>query len=299
MRRIHINSKYKDRLFRMLFGREDSKEYTISLFNAVNGTDYGSDEIITITTLEDVIYVKLKNDISFVIDGYIPLWEHQSTVNPNMPLRGLLYFGELYGNLIIKEKNRLHGSTLVKIPTPQFVVFYNGTEEEESVKKLRLSDAFIHPTENGEFEWTATMYNLNRGKNEELLNKCKPLKEYMEFVERVRDNLANEMSIEESVDRAVNSCIHDGILKEYLMKNKTEVFNSVLKEFDEAEYDEFRRQEAMEIGIEKGIEKGRDSLYEVIEAIHEGKTPDDLVKSGVDKSTVDIALKTINMLCNK
>lgn len=160
---VKINRKYKDRLFRLRFGSEEYKEDLLSLYNALNGTSYNNVGDITITTIEDAIYIKMKNDVSLLLDGNMPLWEQQSSLNPNMPLRGLMYFGNLYDSYIKANELNIYGKKLQKIPTPQYIVFYNGEEDCEATTKLRLSDAFINKSDGG-FEWTATVYNLNRGK---------------------------------------------------------------------------------------------------------------------------------------
>ena len=104
-----------------------------------------------------MIYVKMKNDVSFILDGNLPLWEHQSSINPNTPVRGLMYFGNLYDQYIKNNKLNIYGKKLQKIPTPQYIVFYNGEDDCESVEKIRLSDAFINEDKSGDFEWTATV----------------------------------------------------------------------------------------------------------------------------------------------
>ena len=131
--------------------------------NAVSGTDYTDVDAIEITTLSDAIYIKMKNDISFLIDSEMNLFEHQSTFNPNMPLRGMEYFAELYGNYVRENSLDIYAGSLQKIPTPRYYVFYNGTEKQPDVVKLKLSDAFQIPDDSGEFEWTATMININYG----------------------------------------------------------------------------------------------------------------------------------------
>lgn len=127
-----INIKYKDRLFRLRFGSEEYKEDILSLYNALNDSSYCNADDLTITTIDDVIYIKMKNDVSILLDGNMPLWEQQGSINPNMPVRGFMYFGNLYSQYV-------------------------------KVNKLKLSDSFMNKTDNGEFEWTATVYNLNRG----------------------------------------------------------------------------------------------------------------------------------------
>lgn len=263
---VSTNREYKDRLFCLRFGSEEYKTDMLSLYNAINGTTYSNPDDITITTIEDVIYVKMKNDVSLVLDGNMPLWEHQSTVNPNTPVRGLMYFGNLYNQYIKMNKLNIYGKKLKKIPTPQYVVFYNGEDDCEPVVKLRLSDAFINEGKSGDFEWTATVYNLNRGKNDDLLKRCKPLSDYMELVNRIRDNRKKGMKVRDAIDEAVDSCISDGIMEEFLVKHKAEVLSVCITEFDEKVYTDGIREE--------GREEGR--REDIIRMLKNNKTPEQI-----------------------
>lgn len=208
---------YKDRLIRMIF--MEKKENLLSLYNAVNGTHYTNAEDLEVNTLENAIYMNMKNDMSFIFDFFLNLYEHQATFNPNMPLRKLFYLSKLL-QVVVKDKN-LYGSRLVKIPTPRFVVFYNGAEEMPERQALRLSEAFEKPTDEPEVELCVTVLNINPGNNRELMESCRLLKEYMLYMERVR-SYAKEIPIREAVDRAVTDSIRDGILVEFLTKYRAE-----------------------------------------------------------------------------
>lgn len=251
MTNVKINKKYKDRLFCLRFGSEKYKEDMLSLYNALNGTSYQNADDISITTIDDTIYIHMKNDISILIDGNMPLWKQQSTLNPNMPVRGLMYFGNLYDIYIQSNELNVYGTKLQKIPTPQYVVFYNGCQESKAVTELKLSDAFINKSKGG-FEWTATVYNLNRGKNDSLLERCKPLSEYMELINRIRDNQKQGMDINNAVNRAVDSCISDGIMIEFLKKHQSEVISVCLTEFNERVFVKGIREEGYDEGILAG-----------------------------------------------
>ncbi len=253
-----VNREYKDRLFKRIFGTEENKDKILSLYNALNSSNYTNSDDIEINTIEDVLYVGMKNDVSFLIDDHMILWEQQSTFNYNMPFRGFMYFGKLYESFIVTRKleNKLYRSTLVKIPTPKFVVFYNGTEDTDSVVKLRLSDAFIQPDKSGDFEWTATMYNLNVGKNDELLSKCKPLADYMELINYVRLFKSEGMTTEKAVDAAVERCIKEDILREFLLKHRSEVKGMLFTEFDEKAY-----ADAMH---EEGYDDARKEMFTIL-----------------------------------
>ena len=241
---VTINTKYKDRLFCLLFGDEGNKENILSLYNALNQTNYTDVSDVEITTIDDVIYIKMKNDVSVLIDSYLSLWEQQSTFNPNMPLRGLMYFGKLYSRYIRGNGINIYGKTFVKIPTPKYVVLYNGAKNRPAVEKLRLSNAFIHDSQ-GEFEWTATMLNLNKGKNDALLNSCKVLSDYMELINKIR-LYQKTMSFQNAVNAAIDDCIANDILTNFLIVHRAEVLDVCITEYDEKTFVAGIKQEGIE-----------------------------------------------------
>ena len=261
----NVNKKYKDRLFRFLFGSKENKEYALSLYNALNGTGYTNADELQFTTIEDVVQMGMKNDVSFMIQDYMPLYEHQSSFNPNMPLRGLMYFGRLYDRYIEKNHFNRYGKALIKIPTPQYIVFYNGLEEHGEKEILRLSDAFQTKDKSGGFEWTAIMLNINYGRNGDLMEACKPLKEYAIFVERVRESI-NRLGKEQGIRQAIDDCIRDDILREVLSKSKAEVIGMTLTEYDEQEQMQLFKNEGREEGREEGWEKGLKALVESLKS---------------------------------
>jgi hypothetical protein len=252
------NRKHKDQLFIRLFGYEDMKENALSLYNALHGTSYESADDMEVYTIEDAVYIHAKNDVAYLVDQrFLTLWEQQSTYNPNMPLRGLLYFSDLYNKYIRKNRLNLYGKKLVKIPTPQYVVFYNGIEHRPAVEELKLSDSFIQPIAAGKFEWTATVYNLNKNVNGTLLGQCKPLADYMELINRIRANQNQFETLEEAVDSAVESCIKDDILADFLSGHRAEAINMCIIEFDKEIYERDLREEGILIGRKEGISIGR------------------------------------------
>ena len=253
---MKVNPKYKDRLFCLIFGDIEHKENIISLYNALNGTDYDDSEDIKVTTIDDVIYINMKNDVSFIIDSYMSLFEQQSSINPNMPLRGFLYFGNLYNSYITENKLNLYGRTLLKNPTPQYYVLYNGSAEAPASSELRLSDAFVQNSPKGKFEWTAVFVNLNKGKNGGLLEKCKPLSGYMKLIHAIRENEAKGMDIKRAIDVAVQSCINDdeNVLSEFLRVHRAEVLSVCLTEFNQEIYKESVKEEGRIEGRAEGLE---------------------------------------------
>lgn len=250
----HINDKYKDSLFRRVFGAEDkrSARWRLELYNALSGRNHTNPDDLEITTLENVIYIKIKNDVSFLVDSQMNLWEHQSTLNPNMPLRGLFYFAVLYHRHLVNIDEALFTTKLVKIPAPQYVVFYNGNDEAEDVSKLRLSDAFIDFESQGDFEWTATMININKNHNERLHKSCKALYDYCSFIDRIKNNIKTGMEKEAAIDEAIDWAIQQNLLEGFIKEQRAEVRMNLLTEFDQEQYDRIRRREGYEEGISQG-----------------------------------------------
>ncbi|MBO4506425.1 MAG: hypothetical protein J5728_08380 [Lachnospiraceae bacterium] len=249
---MNINRKYKDRLFRMLFGTEENKDNILSLYNALHGTDYNDADAIELRTIEDAIYIGMKNDVSFLIGNELSLWEQQSTYNPNMPLRGFIYYGKLYDAYVSELKTSMYGTVLLQLPVPNYVVLFNGSTDCPAVEKMRLSDAFMGGSDSGEYEWTATVYNLNGDKNRRLLEACKPLADYSEVVRRINSRIRKGMTKEEvieAVDEAVRSCIEDGILSEFLTRHRAEVIDVCITEFDEKKYVDSIREEGRAEGL--------------------------------------------------
>lgn len=250
LRNAGVQRNYKDTVFRMLF-RE--KKNLLSLYNALNGTNYTDVDDLEITTLENAVYMNYKNDISFVFDFELLLYEHQSTCNPNMPLRDLLYVSRVLQNRIRNEN--LYSKSLVRIPAPRFVVFYNGTDVQPEQQTLCLSDAFEKRQEEPSLELSVTVYNINPGYNRELLEACRLLREYAQYVEHVR-SYTEELPLSEAVEKAVDDCIRNGILNEFLSRNRAEAIEVSIFEYDEEKHMRSERKEWREIGREEGRAEG-------------------------------------------
>ena len=245
------NRVYKDTVFRMLFS---DKERLLELYNAVAGKDYDNADKLEIVTLENAVYLGMKNDLAFLLNTNIYLYEHQSTVNPNMPLRDLFYISSEYSELV--ELKSLYSSALLKIPTPNFVVFYNGDEDMEDVSEYRLSDAFMTAVENPALELRVTVLNVNYGKNVKLMEQCESLKEYAQYVAMVRKYKQETGSLDDGVKLAIEQCINEGILEDFLRKNRSEVEMTSIFEYNKEEEDRKLYEAGVEQGIEKGIEQG-------------------------------------------
>ena len=250
-----INKKYKDMVFRVIF---HEKKDLLELYNAINDSNYTNPDDLTITTIEDVVYMGMKNDLSFIIGDVMNLYEHQSSFSPNLPLRGLFYFSSLYREYIEPVKYRLYSTSPLHIPFPQYIVFYNGTKKEPERQELKLSDLFIEDKGemNPALECTAVVLNINLGKNRELMEKCKQLREYAEFIAIIRKYLAEGMQFEKSVEIAVDNCIKNGILADVLQKNRAEVVDMILTEYDEEEFRRAWREDLLNEGFRKGLNNG-------------------------------------------
>ena len=247
-----IKRDYKSSMFCMLW---ENKEELLSLYNATSGMNYTNADDLIINTLRNAIYMGMKNDVSFIVEMSLNLYEHQSTVNPNMPLRDLLYVAKVLQGMV-KDEN-LYSSTLVKIPTPKFVVFYNGTAKQPERQMLRLSDSFSKQTGEVNLELVVEVLNINPGNNEKLLNNCKTLREYVLYVERVRTYLA-DMPVEQAVNRAVDECIREGILADFLSQNKAEAIEVSIFEYNQEAHMNSVRQEGYEDGRADGLAVGRE-----------------------------------------
>ena len=231
---VTANREHKDKVFRLLF---NNKKNLMDLYNALNKSNYTNEKDFTINTLDNAIFMSMKNDISFIVGSDMCLYEHQSTVCPNMPLRGLFYISELYKR--IKEEKRLYSSTLIDIPTPYYIVFYNGIKNMEDITIQRLSDAF--------------------------LNKNKKY---------------------EAISIAIDECIKQNILSDFLKKHRAEVVNMSIFEYDEEEAKEVFREDGR---IEGMLQAKTMDILELLEDIGEISQP--LKNKICSQTEVDILRK--------
>ena len=260
-----VQRNYKDTVSRMLF-REPEK--ALSLYNALNGTGYTDASQITFNMLDNAIYMGMQNDISFLIMNEVNLYEHQSTYNLNMPLRDLFYVAELL-QVYVKDQS-LYSSKLIKLPTPHFVVFYNGVEEKPEKRILGLSEAFEVQTDDPELELKVTILNINPEMNEDLKEKCPVLKQYTQ------------------VEAAIEYCIRQDILKDFLLKQRAEVVKMSIFEYDEEREMELIRRDEREIGEQIGAEKERKKAEQELKK----------VKENLDKSQEN-AVQSMISLCQR
>ncbi|MCL2082066.1 MAG: Rpn family recombination-promoting nuclease/putative transposase [Oscillospiraceae bacterium] len=243
------NSKYKDSFFTSLFSEP---EKVLRLYNAISRSKYPLDTPIEITTLEDVLYRDRYNDLSFVIDGkLVVLVEHQSTINPNMPLRLLFYLSKVYSQYI--KNSNVYSSAVIKIPRPEFIILYNGTEEHPDEDILRLSEAFYPLPDghkpSGSLELTAKVLNINKERNQEIVRDSVELSGYVEVVDAIRTNKEAGMSLEDAIEKAVKECVDKGILTDFLEKHGGEIMDML--------YNEYRIEDEIAVRVEEAERKAK------------------------------------------
>lgn len=232
---ITIQSKVYDSLFIAVFGKdsERSKRWRLELYNALNNTNYTDPNALKLNTLENVLFIKMHNDVSFLIDSQLTLYEHQRTTNQNMPLRGFFYFAQLYHKYLIDAEEQLTTSKMIKIPNPNYIVFYNGDTNRDEDYEMRLSDAFMIEDKSGKFEWTARVLNINKDYNLSLQNKCKALYDYIQFTSRINENKEKGMTNEKAIDEAIDWASEQNLLEGFIKEQKAEVKMTLLTEFNE------------------------------------------------------------------
>lgn len=194
----NVDREYKNNVFCDLFSE---KSNALSLYNALNHTHYQDTEGLEIVTLSDAIFMQQKNDVSIMFQNELELWEHQSTLNYNMPLRGLVYFAHNIDGILKSRGITLYGKKQVKIPSPDYYVFYNGKEDSPDRQDLKLSDAFTTPKEG--YEWTAHMLNINTGHNQELLGNCPALEGYARLVTYTREYQGKKLGLKDAIEKAI------------------------------------------------------------------------------------------------
>lgn len=276
----HVYRNYKDRVFRLLF---NDKRRLMELYNALNGSHYENPDSLIINTLENAVYMKMKNDVSFIIESNMCLYEHQSSYCPNMPLRGFFYFSDLYKKLL-KDVDLSVGKK-IKIPAPKYIVFYNGQERDEEEFTEKLSDSFEDAKE-GCLELTVHTININRGHNESLIKRSPSLYGYAYFVSLVRRNMGS-MELKEAVERGVDECIREDILKDFLLEQKAEVVAMSIYEYNE-EYAKKANFEAGEEagyvkGEEAGFVRGQERVNQLIRMLSEQNRIGDITRAANDK----------------
>jgi hypothetical protein len=255
---MHANRNNKDSVFSALFS---DPEILRELYSAIEGVDISPDAVISINTLSEALFMKQINDLSFTIDDrLVVLIEHQSTINENIPLRILMYIARVYEKII--EKKNIYHRKLLKIPAPCFIVLYNGKEELPDHQELRLSASFkdiasikANKNQSIPLELVVQVYNINQGRNPEMMKRSENLNGYSIFMMKIKD-YNNYLPLDQSVKSAVKYCIEHDILREFLNKQGSEVFNMLFYDFSVEEIAEIRGDERYEEGLELGQEQG-------------------------------------------
>jgi hypothetical protein len=242
-------------MFRTLFNNE---EKALKLYSAISGKTFGKDVKVEMRTLKNVFMSKLRNDLAFTVDDkLIVIIEHQSSLNPNMPLRAFQYVFMFY-RIFYKPGNALYKDKLIKLPKPVFYMLYNGTKPYPASGVLKLSDSFVGKEE-GEtpgLELIVNVVNINYGVNMPVLEKSDDLRDYALFVEKVRRHMESGIKLQEAIKLATYECLNEGILVEFLEKYKDEVDSMFSLVYDEDIAKRVAREEGWEDGLEQGLEKG-------------------------------------------
>ena len=247
------NREVKSDVFSMLM---EDKRYALQVYNSLNNSNYTDPDMVELVTLEKGISLSIRNDASFIVGMDMNIYEHQSTYNPNMPLRLVIYFSETIKKLIKERDLDLYGRKPIMIPSPHFAVFYNGTENRPPIESLKLSDLFANKTDDKELELTCTVYNINPGKNDDFLENCSILKEYTTFIEKVREYKDN--NLEKPIEAAIEWCIANDILKEFLTTHKPEVLKAMTIDMTWEHREKIIRREEREEGYNLGLTQGRE-----------------------------------------
>lgn len=238
-------TEYKDRLFNFLFGNEEHKDWTLELYNAVNNTDYKDVTQIQIATVHQILYMGMRNDVSFMISREINMYEQQSTYNPNMPLRMLQYAGSMYEKVVTLRKKNKYGKTLISLPIPKLIVFYNGTDTMPDETILHLADSFPeNRRDEADISVRVRMININQGHSTKITEKCKPLGEYCYLVTKIREYEV-EQGLESAIDKVIDTLPDNFVIKVYLEAHKAEVKNMLLTEYNEAKQMELFKEEGI------------------------------------------------------
>lgn len=283
---LPVNRTYKSTIFIMLF---EDRNNLLELYNAMSGKHYTDPELLEINTLENAIYMSIRNDISFLIDGRLSLYEHQSSYSPNLPLRFLFYISHLYSRMT-KDRN-LYGSKTVRIPAPEFVIFYNGRAEMPERHILKLSDMYNTKDRKrrAKLELEAVMLNISREYNQKLKAACKTLREYAIYTDKIR-KYADEMDLDDAVEHAIRECITEGVLKDFLEKHRAEAKEMSIFEYDQEKHMQQEREDAWKGGLLQGKASAVINLLKEL-----GPLPEALEQKIKDETDPDILDKWIRL----
>ena len=273
---VKENREYKNSMFVDLFFEDAlAEENDISLYNALHDEPLPEGTSIQKIRVDDILYLNFKNDVSFGVGGKVMVFgEHQSTINENMPLRSLMYIGRAYEKIVpVRDRYK---KKLVELPKPEFYTFYNGEKDWVTEKVLKLSDAYMVQDGPPMLDLEVKVININPAQQHEVLEKCRVLKEYGQFVDILRDYQSKGDS--DAFKHTIEQCIDSGILEDYLKKKGSEVINMLIAEYDYDMDIEVQREEAYIEGLSRGREEGReDKLIELLKKkLSKGKGPEEI-----------------------
>lgn len=257
LKELPVSRNVKDRLFRFIFSKD--KRALLQLYNALNNSSYQDPDALEIITLQNVIYLSMKNDLAFTILGVLNLYEQQSTYNPNMPVRFFIYLAEEFQKVIHQQDEKvLYGPERLTLPTPKCVVLYNGRKKIPEEQILRLSDSFTQSQVEPDVELKVRVLNINLGYNQAIMEKCHRLWEYSAFVEQLNTELATGIGYKKATNRAIDFCIRNGILADILQESQAEVVGMILSEYNEKDYMAYLKRWGREKGRAEGLAQGRE-----------------------------------------
>ena len=273
------NKNYRDTVFRMLF---NNKKELLSLYNALNNTSYTNEDDLIINTIGDSTFMKVKNDVSFIFNSQLNIFEHQSSPCPNMPLRDLFYVAKLLKKITNEED--IYTNRVIKIPAPRFFVFYNGTSPIEDRMIYKLSEQFETSVLEPELELIVTALNINYGHNKELMEACNTLKEYSLFVSAVRkyikeipkDVYDRNEAVSKEISNAIDNCISNGILSDFLIIHRAKVQEASMWDYNEELHLKNVKKEGYEEGYGSGYDSASIDIYNKL--ISEGHSKSDAMR---------------------
>ena len=278
------NTEIKSSAFTAFFSEPEN---AAQLFSALDGQKV-SPEDITYTTLEGVLFVARKNDMAFTVKNKVlVISEHQSTINYNMPLRSIIYYGRTMEQLI--PKRYLYREKRIPIPTPEFYVFYNGNAPFPAEDIMRLSDAYLEKTDTPMLELNVKVININLPVNHTLLKKCRPLYEYSWFIQKIKEYMAVEKNLDKALTQTIEDCEREGIMVDFVRKHGSEAVNMLFTQWNMEDALEVRYEEGFEDGFEDG------ELFALVKLVNQK------YQKGKDTSAIavelEVPLETVEKIC--
>ena len=276
----NVTVKFKDNVFCMLYR---DKRNLLDLYNALNNSHHTNVDELEVTTLNGGSYMKYKNDASFLLTMNLYMFEQQSSKNPNMPLRFLHYLSDVYRNMY--SNDMLHRRSMIKLPVPHFVTFYNGLEKWiETDEVIKLSDMFELPVDKPEIEIEVRVINING--DADILKRCKTLHDYMTFVNKVRHKTdVDKLDIRTAVIKAIDECIEEGILVDFFEEHREEVVEVSIYDYDEEKVRKTLADEAREEGVAEG--ETLTKITQIIKKVKKSK-PLPTIASELEEEETDI-----------